>query len=101
MEEGEEEEEEEEEEFGVAVKPSKRRGGRGLKRGKRGSQKGGRPRKKGEAVAKRLDGASPRNRRVTASAERRVAGGEDWGGEGSGQLHLNTNFGCLVLEQAS
>ena len=61
----------------MAVKETRREGS---KRGKKGSQKGGRRSKKGRAVAKRVGGAFPRNRRVTVEAKRRVAGGEDWGG---------------------
>jgi hypothetical protein len=84
--------EEEEEEW-----PSKRRGGRGLKRGKRGLRKEG-GREKGRGAAKKVDRAFPRNRRVTAEAKRRVAGGEDWGGEASGQW---PRLWFLILEQAS
>ena len=53
----------------------------GFKKREKGSQKGGRRSEKRRAVAKRMDRAFPRNRRVTAEAKRRVAGGEDWGGD--------------------
>jgi len=90
-------------------RPSKRRGereggregGRGLKRGKRGVsglRREGGARKKGEPVAKRVDRAFQRNRRVTAEAERRVAVGEDWGGS---VRDSGRRLWLPVLEQAS
>jgi len=92
VEEGNRREEEEEEEW-----PSKRRGGRGLKRGKRGlRKKGGR----GKRASRRKEGVSacPRNRRVTADAKRREAGGEDWEGE---VRDSGRRLWMPILEQAS
>ena len=61
-------------------------------------REGSEARKKVLAVAKRVDRAFPRNRRVTEEAKRRVAGGGDWE-ERFGTEDLD--FGCPVLEQAS
>ena len=73
----------------MTVKETRRAGS---KKRKKGSQKGGRPRKRGEAPRKGVDRAFPRNRRVTAEAKRRVAGGEDWGRERFGTVA--EDFGC-------
>ena len=65
-------------------------------------REGSEARKRVPAVAKRVDRAFPRNRRVTEEAKRRVAGGGDW--EGDWEERFGTedlDFGCPVLEQAS